>query len=540
MGQNASKRRVSDLPKDILMKIFALLEYDDLLRVMCVCKSFHLVGKDNRLWSKLYRNAFKELLPVPFVRTMDWRLHFMARKFYTPPAVKSLKLLADELEMQVHHNNSSSSQPNTRRISPKYSLIGSEDRILSLSWSGDSTRLAVATKEGEILLYELDITKSGMDHLLPKISSSEPTFGSTDFVSKVSSISGSKSIIYSPSVPSLSTSPPKELIKTESMLKPKLSSISSENIGVKRMIQKSGSFRSLQSMQHKGVSHNESSERITKSPKIQTRHSRSMSHYTPKGPKLQGPIFKECTGRISLTSVFVIVCKFSPSGKFVASAGLDNTCTIHEVKDNMNGGVVWSSLKGHDSFISDMSFMNDNNILTASGDNSCILWDIDTTQVIHQFKSHKNEIQRIAVDLDRNVFFSASSDCTVKMWDLRTREVVRDFIGHKKDVNCVSVSWDGREILTAGEEGSSKIFDVKTGKQRIEFKDSFSFTSASFSLFGEQVYICGEEKYALVFDAQTGESLGKLHHEGRVSCLSIPPNGKCLVTGGWDNQILIW
>jgi len=38
--------------------------------------------------------------------------------------------------------------------------------------------------------------------------------------------------------------------------------------------------------------------------------------------------------RIQLVSIWVMACAYSPSGKFVASGGLDNTCTIHKLPNS--------------------------------------------------------------------------------------------------------------------------------------------------------------------------------------------------------------
>lgn len=84
---------------------------------------------------------------------------------------------------------------------------------------------------------------------------------------------------------------------------------------------------------------------------------------------------------IPLRSSWVMTCGFAPSGNMVACGGLDNICSVFNL--NAREGVRCSrELTGHDAYVSCSRFVDDNKILSSSGDMTCVLWDIEMGDAI--------------------------------------------------------------------------------------------------------------------------------------------------------------
>jgi len=71
---------------------------------------------------------------------------------------------------------------------------------------------------------------------------------------------------------------------------------------------------------------------------------------------------------IPLRSSWVMTCAYAPSGNFVACGGLDNICSIYSLKTREGNVRVSRELSGHNGYLSCCRFLDDNQIVTSSGD----------------------------------------------------------------------------------------------------------------------------------------------------------------------------
>ena len=103
---------------------------------------------------------------------------------------------------------------------------------------------------------------------------------------------------------------------------------------------------------------------------------------------------------------------------------------------------------------------------------------------------------------------------------------------------------DGRTIISGGREKDRpvRLWDVETGnilKTLIEHKDGA--LSVSFSPDGKMLVSGGWDKTVRLWDAETGNILKTFKgHKGSITSVSFSPNGKMLVSGGWDETVRLW
>lgn len=89
------------------------------------------------------------------------------------------------------------------------------------------------------------------------------------------------------------------------------------------------------------------------------------------------------THAIKLPCPWVMTCAFSPSGQSVAGGGLDSVCSIFNLNSptDRDGNLpVTRTLSGHKGYISSCQYVpdEDTHLITGSGDQTCVLWDITT------------------------------------------------------------------------------------------------------------------------------------------------------------------
>lgn len=100
---------------------------------------------------------------------------------------------------------------------------------------------------------------------------------------------------------------------------------------------------------------------------------------------------------IPLRSSWVMTCAYAPSGSFVACGGLDNICSIYNLKTRDGPVRPGRELSGHNGYLSCCRFINDRQVLTASGDMTCMLWDIDAGVKTEEFADHTGDVMRYKV-----------------------------------------------------------------------------------------------------------------------------------------------
>jgi guanine nucleotide-binding protein subunit beta-5 len=131
-------------------------------------------------------------------------------------------------------------------------------------------------------------------------------------------------------------------------------------------------------------------------------------------------------------------------------------------------------------------------LLTASGDKKCCLWDVESGELLQTFEGHMAEVLSAAIcpSSTSQIFASAGSDCTVRIWDVRTGKCSQIFQGHEADINSVRFHPSGDAVGTAADDGSCRLFDLRANRQlALYIKPStlFPANSIDFSLSGKRM-----------------------------------------------------
>lgn len=132
---------------------------------------------------------------------------------------------------------------------------------------------------------------------------------------------------------------------------------------------------------------------------------------------------------ITLQSSWVMTCAYAPSGSFIASGGLDNVCVIYSLKTRADNIRLCRDLAGHTGFVSCCRFVDDNRIVTSSGDKTCSLWDIETGQQTMSYTGHTGDVMALSIAPDLATFVSGACDSSAKLWDFRDTICKQTFEG---------------------------------------------------------------------------------------------------------------
>jgi len=253
---------------------------------------------------------------------------------------------------------------------------------------------------------------------------------------------------------------------------------------------------------------------------------------------------------IPLRSSWVMTCAYAPSGNLVACGGLDNLCSVYKLPGKDATGTqqkTYAELAQHEGYLSCCRFIQDDEIITSSGDSTCILWDVEARTPKRMFSDHTGDVMAISVHQDggTNIFVSGSCDASAKIWDHRDKNAcVKTFCGHESDINSVQFFPDGNAFGSGSDDSSCRLFDLRAYGQLNKYSDEkilCGITSVAFSKSGKFFFAGYDDYNCYAWDTLKGSQVDTLcGHDNRVSCLGVAPDGKALCTGSWDTLLKIW
>jgi guanine nucleotide-binding protein G(I)/G(S)/G(T) subunit beta-1 len=252
---------------------------------------------------------------------------------------------------------------------------------------------------------------------------------------------------------------------------------------------------------------------------------------------------------IPLRSSWVMTCAYSPSGNLVACGGLDNLCSVYKLPQGGKDTATqktYAELAQHEGYLSCCRFLRDDEIITSSGDSTCILWDVETKTPKAIFNDHTGDVMSVSIFDSKDIFVSGSCDATAKLWDHRQngKNCVKTFPGHESDINSVAFFPDGNAFGTGSDDSSCRLFDIRAYMQLNKYANEkilCGITSVAFSKTGKMLFAGYDDYNCYVWDTQLGQLVDQLiGHDNRVSCLGVTDDGKALCTGSWDTLLKIW
>jgi WD40 repeat protein/serine/threonine protein kinase len=190
--------------------------------------------------------------------------------------------------------------------------------------------------------------------------------------------------------------------------------------------------------------------------------------------------------------------------------------------------------------------------ISASGDNTLILWDIQTGEIVRRFEGHTGPAAGVEFTPDGRSIISCSDDTTLIQWDVQTSEIVRRFEGHTGQVWSLVLSPDGLTMLSIAGNFELILWDVRTGQiiryletNNREPTDVVGVDNIDFSPDGKTVLTGSWDNTLILWDVRTGAVIRRFgaNGEGHFSpaeAVRFSPDGRWALSGAMESTLILW
>uniref|UniRef100_A0A0K8SDK6 Uncharacterized protein n=3 Tax=Lygus hesperus TaxID=30085 RepID=A0A0K8SDK6_LYGHE len=225
---------------------------------------------------------------------------------------------------------------------------------------------------------------------------------------------------------------------------------------------------------------------------------------------------------------------------------MDNMCTVYDVnnRDGTGAAKITRELLGYEGFLSSCRFLDDQTLITGSGDMKICVWNLESGVKTQEYQAHAGDVVSISLSPEQDKFVTGSVDKTCKLWDTRDGKCFQTFFGHSADVNSVCFHPNGFNFATASEDKTCRLFDIRGDQELACYKPPMGnpgFTSCGLSLSGRFIFCGSDDNNVHIWDTLKCAHNGTLQgHENRITSLSVAPNGLGISTCSWDNNVRVW
>ena len=226
----------------------------------------------------------------------------------------------------------------------------------------------------------------------------------------------------------------------------------------------------------------------------------------------------------------IVALAFAPNGRWLASAGKDNTVRIWDLTSLQGPRLTRPPLllQDHTNYIYDLAWSaSGDRLASASYDYTVGLWNTEqiaqsTVSLVARLEGHRDQLRTVAFHPDGATLVSGGKDQTIRRWRAVDGKAMGVLARVKHKVSDLSFSPDG-QLLLAGNLAPPKpkrltLYAYPSGKKRQVFTGHHNTVIATaFHPSGQWVASGGgDQKEILLWQAQTGEILSRLEGKGRT------------------------
>ena len=253
---------------------------------------------------------------------------------------------------------------------------------------------------------------------------------------------------------------------------------------------------------------------------------------------------------------------WSVSGRLLASGSNDKNIKLMVVpelsesestnskKNDEDDDILELPIEGHNGTVRSICFdpSSDLTLLTSGdSDKNIKMWDTENGSSKGELVGHTNDVTSIKWSNDGNYFGSGSADKTIKLWDLKSlREICSIPTLGYGPINDISLLNTGEMLIVAAGhvDGKITIWDAQRKSLFTEIKENTQqkeVRGLAFSPDGKYLVSGGFDNKVKIYDIMNNFNLaGELEHNDKVVSVKWHPDLPIMVSTSADKTARLW
>jgi WD40 repeat protein/predicted Ser/Thr protein kinase len=239
------------------------------------------------------------------------------------------------------------------------------------------------------------------------------------------------------------------------------------------------------------------------------------------------------------TSRAVLALAISPSGKLVATGSSAHTVRLWALPS----GRQVRELQGSGGSIHSLSFSPDNRLLIAGSERGgFIVWEAETGKLVRAW-NHPGDARGAVIGPSGKIVLTASGEASARLWDLNTGRPIGELrSGPTEHVNAVAISANGRLAATGSNARAIRLWELPSGRPLRNLTGHTSDVRIlRFSPGGELLFSTSRDGTMRVWDTATGQGLHAFSWlPNSVRAFALSPDGRLALGGNDDGALALW
>jgi WD40 repeat protein len=232
---------------------------------------------------------------------------------------------------------------------------------------------------------------------------------------------------------------------------------------------------------------------------------------------------------------------FSPDGRSLAVAGGTPSEAGMAQIFVWPGGMTSCELHGHDDSALAVAWKNDSSIATASLDHEIVVWDVTTRQPTERLKGHSRGVSNLCFLNGNDVLVSSGLDQNLRVWNSESGMVVRTLNNHTKEVHQLALRPANQGlpmIASVSNDHTVRLWQPTIGRMVRFAQLNATPLAVTWLTDGSLIAVATTDGDVRLIDPDTVEVLETIPAvRGWAYSLAVHPSDNSLLVGGRNGQL---